>query len=211
MKGKIQFKICGMRDLENIQAVGDLLPDYMGFIFYKNSPRYVGSDFQIPGGLPASIKRVGVFVDEPADRILDLSTRHELPFVQLHGDEPVALCRELKQQKLTVIKVFRIGESVDFSLLNPFKPVVDYFLFDTKGKYYGGNATAFNWNILNRYDQEIPFFLSGGLNAENVKHVPDLNMNLHALDINSGAETEPGVKDVTKIREVIKNIRANQF
>jgi phosphoribosylanthranilate isomerase len=212
MLNKVQLKICGMRDPINIRAVGAVLPHYMGFIFYKDSPRYVGEDFQLPDNLPASIKRVGVFVNESVEYILELCKKYELSLVQLHGDEPVSVCRKLKQQELRVIKVFQMGEVFDFSVLNPYKPVVDYFLFDTKGKYYGGNAIAFDWKILERYDQEIPFFLSGGLNPENIKGIAGLStMNLHAIDLNSGVEAAPGVKDVIKISTVIKNVRAIQF
>lgn len=208
MKNPVHIKICGMRDPENIREVGALLPEYMGFIFYAPSPRYVGDDFQLPEDLPESIRRVGVFVDESVARILELSQKHRLALVQLHGDEPVAVCRELKRHQIKVIKVFRIGASVDFSVLNPYKEVVDYFLFDTKGKYYGGNAKTFDWEVLKTYDQEIPFFLSGGLNSETMEHISELrNMNLHALDLNSGVERKPGVKSVEKINQLIDNLK----
>jgi phosphoribosylanthranilate isomerase len=196
-----------MRDASNMLEVGKLLPDYMGFIFYPPSPRYVGEDFQMPVGLNNAIHRVGVFVNEHVDRMIELRARHNLSHVQLHGDEPVVVCEQLKKKGLNVIKVFRIGPDFDFSVTLPYKKAVDYFLFDTKGKHYGGNAQVFDWSILDQYDQEIPFFLCGGLTVENIQHVQRLKqMNLHALDLNSGVEDSPGVKNVLLIKEVIKKL-----
>ncbi|MEI9921820.1 MAG: phosphoribosylanthranilate isomerase [Bacteroidota bacterium] len=189
----IKLKICGMRDAANIRAVAELKPDYMGFIFYEKSPRFVGTDFKIP------VKNaVGVFVNESTERILE----KDVSIVQLHGDETPAQCQELKDKGLTVIKAFSIDDDFDFAKTKDYK--VDYFLFDTKGQYYGGNAKAFNWNKLREYDQKIPFFLSGGLNAENLKDLGTLKgMNLYAIDLNSGVEDSPGVKNIGKIKEVI--------
>lgn len=196
-----------MRDSSNIQEVEKLLPDYMGFIFYPPSPRYVGEDFQLPVDLNSAVHRVGVFVDEQVDRMLEVSTRHNLSHVQLHGDEPVAVCEQLKREGLKVIKVFSIGPDFDFSVTLPYKKAVDYFLFDTKGKYYGGNAQVFDWSILEEYDQEVPFFLSGGLSVENIQHIKRLkHMNLHALDLNSGVEDSPGIKNIKLIDVVIRQI-----
>ncbi len=204
----VKLKICGMRDESNIQEVGKLLPDYMGFIFYPPSPRYVGEDFQLPVDLNPSINRVGVFVNEQVDRMIELCAKHNLSYVQLHGDEPMAVCKQLKEEGLKVIKVFRIGSGFDFSVTRPYKEVVDYFLFDAKGKHYGGNAQVFDWSILEGYDQEIPFFLSGGLTVENIQYVQRLKqMNLHALDLNSGVEDSPGVKNVLRIKEAVRQIR----
>lgn len=204
----VKLKICGMRDESNIQEVGKLLPDYMGFIFYPPSPRFVGENFQLPVDLNPAIHRVGVFVNEQVDRMIELRARHKLSHVQLHGDEPVAVCEQLKDKEVGVIKVFRVDEAFDFSVTQPYKKAVDYFLFDTKGKHYGGNAQVFDWSILEGYDQEIPFFLSGGLTVENIQYVQRLKqMNLHALDLNSGVEDSPGVKNVLRIKEAVRQIR----
>ena len=193
-----------MRDAENIAAVGSLRPQYMGFIFYPKSPRFVGDSFDIPANLPASIKRVGVFVNESNAVIIAKSNALKLELVQLHGNESPAQCDELKATGLGVIKVFSIDDDFNFELTKPYREVVDYFLFDTKGKYYGGNAKTFNWKILGKYDQEVPFFLSGGLSPDNVNALGDIQkMNLHALDLNSGVEISPGLKDIEKIRTII--------
>lgn len=206
MKPKI--KICGMRDPNNIREVAELGPDYMGFIFYQSSPRYVGIDFKIPEDFPSSINRVGVFVNETAENILNTAIEHNLRYVQLHGNESSVLCGELQITGIKVIKVFSIGEEFDFSEIEPYKKVVNYVMFDTKGKFFGGNAHPFNWKILETYDQDTPFFLSGGISQDNVVDSFALRkMNLHAIDINSGVEKEPGMKDVHKIRTLIETLK----
>ena len=200
----IAIKICGMRDAENIAAVASLRPQYMGFIFYPKSPRFVGESFDLPANLPASIKRVGVFVNESNAVIIAKGKSLKLDFVQLHGNESPAQCDELKTTGLGVIKVFSIDDDFNFELTKPYREVVDYFLFDTKGKYYGGNAKTFKWEMLEAYDQEVPFFLSGGLSPDNVNTLGDIQkMNLHALDLNSGVEISPGLKDIEKIRTIV--------
>lgn len=191
----LQLKVCGMRNAKNIADVGALKPDYMGFIFYRPSPRYVGEDFSLPENFPSTIRKVGVFVNEAPDSILSKVRNLQLDFVQLHGNEPAGLCEVLKQQDMKIIKVFSIGDVFDFKVTKPYESVVDYFLFDTKGKNYGGNAQVFKWEILKQYDQQVPFFLSGGLTVENIAGVKRLRgMNLHGLDVNSGVELEPGLK-----------------
>jgi phosphoribosylanthranilate isomerase len=203
MKNNPRLKICGMRDAENIMQVAKLQPVYMGFIFYPKSPRYVGEDFQIPANFPATIRKVGVFVNETTDQILKQVHRLGLAYVQLHGDEPVEQVRSLHEKGVKVIKVFSVGDDFDFAVTRPYREVVDYFLFDTKGKYYGGNAQVFDWTMLKQYDQEVPFFLSGGIGPDNVENMTTLSgMNLHALDVNSGVESKPGLKDLDKIEKL---------
>ncbi|MFM9841124.1 MAG: phosphoribosylanthranilate isomerase [Cyclobacteriaceae bacterium] len=205
----ISLKICGMRDSKNILEVVSLHPEYMGFIFYEKSPRYVGSDFSIPTGFPKTIKRVGVFVNEQVEIVKAVSMKHQLDYVQLHGHESVAECNELKQAGIGVIKVFSMDAHFDFKTTIPFENCVDYFLFDTKGKFYGGNAATFDWSLLKSYNQRIPFFLSGGLSAENISSITQLDqMNLHAIDVNSGVEISVGMKSVDKIKRVQNNLKA---
>lgn len=190
----IKLKICGMREAANIRAVADLRPDYMGFIFYDKSPRYVGSL-----NIDVDVEKVAVFVNETTEGII----KRNISIVQLHGHETPAQCEELKNKGLTVIKVFSVDDEIDFNKTKEYESVADYFLFDTKGKYYGGNATTFNWKKLEEYNQSKPFFLSGGLNAENLKNIDILKgMNLHAIDLNSGVEDSPGFKSIEKINEV---------
>jgi phosphoribosylanthranilate isomerase len=199
----ISLKICGMRDPKNILEVTALQIEYMGFIFYKKSPRYVGEDFSIPSDFLATTKRVGVFVNEDVEIIQSKAVEHKLDFIQLHGAESVNDCAELKKTGLGVIKVFSVDDQFDFNKTIPYETVVDYFLFDTKGKFYGGNAATFDWSVLQKYNQHIPFFLSGGLNPENVSEIKNLkSMNLHAVDVNSGVETSPALKNISKIKSI---------
>lgn len=195
-----------MRDPANMADIASVQPQYMGFIFYPKSPRFVGQDFDFQADFPTNIIRVGVFVNEPTDNILRLAEHYNFSFLQLHGEETVQQCDELKNHNFQIIKAFSVDDSFDFASAKFYSAAVDFFLFDTKGKYHGGNARTFNWNILQQYDQHKPFFLSGGLNPENLSDIDGLiDMNLHAVDVNSGVEVGPGLKDLEKVRRV-KNI-----
>jgi phosphoribosylanthranilate isomerase len=125
---EIRLKVCGMRDAENILAVAALVPEYMGFIFYAKSPRYVGEDFELPVGFPAGIKKVGVFVNESVEKMLETGERLRLDYFQLHGDETVEVCRQLKEAGYGVIKVFSIGDAFDFDTTASYAAAVDFFL-----------------------------------------------------------------------------------
>jgi phosphoribosylanthranilate isomerase len=200
-----------MRDHDNIADVATFAPDYMGFIFYEKSPRFVGADFRIPVSLPSSINRVGVFVNEDPGAVVAKASTIGFDHIQLHGNEPVGQCRELRSHGLKVIKVFSVDDSFDFADTSRFRDHVDYFLFDTRGQYFGGNAKKFNWEILKQYDQEVPFFLSGGLSAENIGSISMLvEMNLYALDINSGVEEYPGMKSMKKIDEILSKVKEDR-
>jgi phosphoribosylanthranilate isomerase len=203
----IKLKICGMKDLANIGAVAALHPDYMGFIFYKNSPRYVGDSFSLKEEYEA-MTTVGVFVNERTGEILKRLDDIKSTTAQLHGNETPAQCDELRSRGIEVIKVFSVDEEFDFEKTKAYTDVANYFLFDTKGKLYGGNAKTFDWSILEEYDQSVPFFLSGGLNTENVKVLARLDeMNIHAIDLNSGVEDEPGLKNIDKIKSVMSCLK----
>jgi phosphoribosylanthranilate isomerase len=206
----MKLKVCGMRDPDNIRQVAALHPDYMGFIFYRDSKRVVNETFQIPADFPPEIKRVGIFVNEPTPAMLATAKRYSLDLIQLHGEEPAGQCDELRETGVGVIKVFRLSNDFDFGRIAPYRKVVDYFLFDTKGSGYGGTGTPFDWTILEMYDQEIPFFLSGGLSPENIRDARNLkHMNIHAVDVNSGVEVRPGLKDIKKLENLILKIRSH--
>ncbi len=195
----VGIKICGMKYPDNILEVGSLLPDYMGFIFWEKSARYF--DEIIPE-LPKSIKKTGVFVNATVEEIVEKVSKYDLQAVQLHGQESVAFCTELKSKlilSIEIIKVFSADENFDFEVLKPFETVCDYFLFDTKGKLPGGNGTTFDWKILENYPSTKPFFLSGGIGIaelEDVKQVLKTNLPIYAIDINSKFEVEPGLKNI---------------
>jgi phosphoribosylanthranilate isomerase len=207
MGNGVKIKVCGMREPENILSVAALNPDYMGFIFYPPSPRFVGKDFMLPEGFPLLIAKVGVFVNASSEEMIREMKRLSLDYLQLHGNESPEQVAELKKAEMKIIKVFSVDEQFDFTKLIPYEPHVDFFLFDTKGKYYGGNAMAFDWEILRHYQYDTPFFLSGGISPENVEKVSSLAaLNIHSLDINSGVEVSPGVKDTAKIGMIQRQV-----
>jgi phosphoribosylanthranilate isomerase len=205
----MKLKICGMKYPDNILEVGSLLPDYMGFIFWEKSARYF--DGVIPD-LPKSIKKVGVFVNESIEVILTKAQKYDLQAIQLHGQESVEFCQELKNKidnTIEVIKVFSVDDSFDFEVLKPFETVCDYFLFDTKGKLPGGNGTTFDWKALKKYPSSKPFFLSGGIGIEEIEAVKEIaktNLPLYAIDVNSKFEIEPGLKNIEKLDSFKNNL-----
>jgi phosphoribosylanthranilate isomerase len=202
---KTKLKICGMRDQQNIIDIGARDPDYMGFIFYKKSPRYVGDRFVIPAELSTGITKVGVFVNEGTEEMLRHALRLSLGALQLHGAETPDQCDKIRDKGYQVIKVFSVDSNFDFDAVARYRQVVDYFMFDTRGTHFGGNAMAFDWSILRKYDQRTPFFLSGGLSPDNVEGIQVLKgMNLHALDVNSGVEQSPGLKSLDKLTAFLK-------
>jgi phosphoribosylanthranilate isomerase len=200
----MKLKICGMKYPDNIIEVAALLPDYMGFIFWEKSARYF--DTIIPK-LPKSIHKVGVFVNESIDIILDKVILHDLQAVQLHGKESVVFCEELKKRlpkEIEIIKVFSIIDSFDFEALKAFESLCDYFLFDTKGKLPGGNGSTFDWTVLENYPSTKPFFLSGGIGLEEMPAVNEIlktNLPIYAIDINSKFEIESGLKNMQLCRD----------
>ena len=209
----MKLKICGMKYPDNILEVSQLLPNYMGFIFWKKSSRFF--DGEIPN-LPKSIQKVGVFVNAPLDEIVSKIEKYDLNLVQLHGNESVAFCldlkheiKNLKQTPIEIIKVFSILDDFDFSVLKEYEAVCDYFLFDTKGKLPGGNGTVFDWKVLEKYPSTKPFFLSGGIGIEEIAPVKQLlktNLPIHAIDINSKFEIEPGLKNKQLLEEFKRTI-----
>jgi phosphoribosylanthranilate isomerase len=203
----MKLKVCGMREPGNIQEIALLKPDYMGFIFYPRSRRYVGEEFDVSAmtAVPAG-KRVGVFVNESIPEIARKVNKYELGLVQLHGDESPADIEQLKNSVpgIRIIKAFGMDGKFGFRSLEPYKPLCDFFLFDTKVAEYGGSGKTFDWRLLDGYDNEIPFFLSGGIGAEELKDLPNLTQryHIHAIDINSKAETAPGIKDALLVKGV---------
>lgn len=210
----MKIKICGMKYPENIQEVADLQPDYLGFIFYPTSKRYVldenkdaFSNFIFQDTLRA--QKVGVFVNEEIKNIIRIATEYDMNLLQLHGDETPEYCENLRLLGFTIIKAFGIDEEFNFSVLNEYTDVCDFFLFDTKSKEYGGTGKHFDWNLLRQYDNSKPIFLSGGLEIQDIPTIHDLlkDLNIHALDFNSKLEKDYGLKDVEKCRDVINLIR----
>lgn len=205
MKKPFAIKVCGMREEHNIRSVAAQEPSFMGFIFYKESPRYVGADFHIPADVSLSIKRVGVVVNETIPNIQHLVAQHHLHYVQLHGDENTEVVKNLYESGIALIKAFRIDDAFDFSSVRPYESYVEYFLFDTKGEKYGGNAKRFDWKKLDSYTGDVPFLLSGGIGTEHLDDVRKLqHSRLAGIDVNSRVELAPGVKDIEQVKQVME-------
>ena len=193
----VGLKICGMKYPENILEVSQLLPDYLGFIFYEKSSRFF--DGEIPK-IPKTIKKVGVFVDSTFDEIISKIEKYDLDLIQLHGNESPEFCLNFKNSNIKIIKVFSVDDDFEFNVLEHYEQVCDYFLFDTKGKLHGGNGVTFNWQILENYKSKKPLFLSGGIGIEEIKKIKTLNLPIYAIDVNSKFELVPGLKN-TKLLE----------
>lgn len=209
----MKIKVCGMRDADNIRQLLALNPDYVGFIFYPPSLRYVGGDFPVEvSALVTGAKKVGVFVDADFDDMREIIFHHKLDAVQLHGKETPGECWLHRSLGLTVIKAFAIDEQFDFSVLEPYVDAVDYFLFDTKTPQHGGSGVKFNWDILKNYNNAKPVFLSGGIGEDDVAAIRALtHLDIHAVDVNSRFEVSPGVKDVDKLKRFFDQIKQTSW
>ena len=199
-----------MKYPDNIREVSSLHPDFMGFIFYPNSPRYAG---QLDAGsltsLPTPIKKTGVFVNENLENILTAISKYNLDAVQLHGADNRKLCRKIRQEaKTMVIKVFPIMDASNFRVTGDYEDVADFFLFDTKTDLYGGSGQKFNWNILQEYTGNKSFLLSGGIGADDVKALRAIEHPLLAgVDLNSKFELKPGLKNVALLKQFIDELK----
>jgi phosphoribosylanthranilate isomerase len=204
----LKLKVCGMRDAENIRLLcRDAEPDYIGFVFYEHSPRFVGQVARV-AATPAPVKRVGVFVNERVETVTQLVNQHKLGVVQLHGEEPAEACAHLAASGVEVIKSFPIASATDFEMVVAYEGAAHYFLFDTRGDRRGGNGQAFNWRLLQHYRGATRFFLSGGIGPENIKQAMLVHHPyLYGIDINSKVESMPGVKDMNKVQEVKRQLQ----
>ena len=201
------IKVCGMREADNIRAVDALSTDFMGFIFWPHSSRYVAA---LPACLPQRAKRVGVLVDADMADLLQHAAQYGLHAVQLHGHENPAYVRQLRASvgQLTVIKAFNIATPNDLEQTVPYEGLADYFLFDTKGPSVGGNGKQFDWTVLNAYNGTTPFLLSGGIGPDDAPRIRSFHHPLLAgIDLNSRFETSPAVKDINQLNNFIKTIR----
>jgi phosphoribosylanthranilate isomerase len=203
----MKIKVCGLKHPENIEAVTALQPDYAGFIFYGKSPRYMaGLPVDALRAIPTSIQKTGVFVNESAENIEKLIDEYRFDAIQLHGDESPEFCAAFKG-RVTVIKAFGLNEDFDFEQLKDYANNVDLFLFDTKTKEYGGSGKTFDWDILDQYKLEIPFFLSGGIGPENIAEVKNItHPQFYGVDLNSRFEVEPGLKNIEKLQQAFNII-----
>lgn len=204
---ELKVKICGLRD--NLDEVLLLHPDYVGFIFYPGSKRYVNSIDVEKVRAIRNVKKVGVFVDQPVAEIYDIVNRYQLDYVQLHGNESAKDCSLLKEAA-GVIKVFSGNEAIDHSQLKRYEPFVDYFLFDTRiqNQNMGGTGEHFEWDNIKNLPVDKPVILSGGIGPEHAYKVKTLdNEQIAMVDINSKFEISPALKNTELLKRFLDIIR----
>ncbi|MEM9886261.1 MAG: phosphoribosylanthranilate isomerase [Bacteroidota bacterium] len=216
----MNIKVCGLRKAENIEALKQLEIDWMGFIFYKNSPRDVSQEESLKSLLidenwASEIKKVGVFVNIRIHDILHYVHDYHLDYVQLHGNESPEYCQELNtlwsmssMRKAKIIKAFSIATEEDFQYVRTYERHCAYFLFDTKGELPGGNGVTFNWDLLKHYQGITPFLLSGGISEAEVPAIRKLDApQLFGVDINSKFEISPALKDIEKVKRFVQALK----
>ena len=193
-----------MREPENIRAIENTGADWIGFIYYERSPRFVADT---PAYLPRHAKRVGVFVNAGFDTITARAEALRLDYVQLHGTESPKLCLELRCHGFHLIKAFAPRTPADLEQTIPYLPLCDYLLFDTPSAGHGGSGKAFDWSLLRFYLGDVPFLLSGGICPESLEALRRFHHPQWAgIDLNSGFETAPGIKDAEKLKKFIERI-----
>lgn len=233
---RMLVKVCGLREAENIRAVSSLDIDWIGFIFYPRSPRYVlnaQSSFSALAAVPASVsapaseksiplpdvspapcpvsprpRRVGVFVDESPEHMAEIAEAFQLDYLQLHGNETADTCYALQKRGFAVIKAFSVACGSDLQQTAEYEGRADYFLFDTRCTGYGGSGRCFDWTILAEYTGQTPFLLSGGIGPAHLEALRSFRHPRWAgIDLNSGFETCPGRKDIGKLATFIRAYR----
>jgi phosphoribosylanthranilate isomerase len=190
-----------------------LKPDYMGFIFYTHSPRYAGElNHAVFASLFPDTLSVGVFVNETIDHVVETAEYYKLNALQLHGNESPDYCAALKTKyQCELIKAFGIVSADDFANMSAYEQVCDYFLFDSKTMLYGGSGKQFDHSLLANYTGQKPFFMSGGITLDVAAAIRD---NRHELcigiDVNSGFEISPGLKDVARVKQLLNLFNQTQ-
>lgn len=215
----MKVKVCGLKEPENIEALAKLPIDFMGFIFYKKSPRNVAGDalerwLDKNGAVLGNIKRVGVFVNAEIEEILNRVHDFSLDYVQLHGNESPGYCREIQSfwaastlKSARFIKAFAVDADFDFEQTRAYEGICPLFLFDTKTPQHGGSGVSFDWNLLEKYKGNTPFLLSGGIDEGDAAAIKQLNIpQLYGVDVNSRFEVKPGVKDVEKVGRFLESL-----
>lgn len=235
-------KVCGMREPENIRDVAALGVDWIGFIFYPKSPRYVSQIRSRAGIIPdysvfmkheelsskemssketsskemmRQIKRVGVFVDDMPQNIVTRAVNYELDIIQLHGSESVIMIDNLRstlapsiRKGIKFMKALSISTAEDILRYKEYEGHVDYFIFDTQTPLVGGSGNHFDWNMLDAYDGNTPFILSGGVGPDDAERVLSIRHPMFAgIDLNSQFETAPAVKNVDALKAFLAKIR----
>jgi phosphoribosylanthranilate isomerase len=207
----IKIKICGMKDPGNIAGVTRLEPDYLGFILYKRSPRYVSikKAETLVKNIPPAIKKTAVFVNEPLERAISIARSGIFDILQLHGNESAEYCMRISEHA-RIIKAFRISEVLPENM-EEYQPFCSMFLFDTAGRGFGGTGMKFDHTILSGYNLNTEYILSGGISVDDSFHLrsfcPD---KMSGVDLNSRFEISPGIKNITLLKKFIENLRADE-
>ena len=207
----MKTKVCGIKSPLNAREIAALRPQFMGFIFHPASPRHVTDPTAAAVTLDEGhVRRVGVFVNPDLETVLDRVGAFHLDYVQLHGDEDPGFCATVAGF-VPVIKAFRVDDDFAFAQTTPYESMCDLFVFDAKGKYYGGNGHKYDWSVMARYEGSTPFLLSGGIGPEDSAAVREFSHPMFAgVDLNSGFETAPGEKDPVLLRQFFDSIQAEK-
>lgn len=207
------LKVCGLKDNQNVEQLLAVKPNLMGFIFYSKSKRFVTQ--LPPSALTNKAQKVGVFVNESIENVLETVNKFQLHYIQLHGNETVDYCSKLfdksknnKTVNFKIIKAFAVDDNFNFIETIDFEPFCTYFLFDTKSANYGGSGQKFNWNILKKYTGNTPFLLSGGIKPQDAKLIKTFkHPQFVGVDINSGFELQPAIKNVAQIKQFKQQLK----
>jgi phosphoribosylanthranilate isomerase len=208
----MNIKVCGITSVKQMQELSGLGINYAGIIFYPHSKRYatekLGKEKKAVQAL--TIKKIGVFVNAKHSDVLKAITDFGLYAVQFHGDEDPDYCKDLMKTTV-VIKAFRISSNSKIDvMIRDYKNACHFYLFDTATESFGGSGKQFNWNLLREASINKPFFLSGGISADDAGAVKELNHPfLESIDINSRFEIEPGVKNIPLIKSFLKELENN--
>ena len=204
---QVKVKVCGMTSLKDALVAVEGGADAVGFIFYKKSPRSVTMKTvrEIVLELPPFVDTVGVFVDETAEQINKIADYCNLDIIQLHGDESPTYCKKIRRK---VIKAFRIKDMQSVKKISNFQ--VSGFLLDTFSEnLHGGTGKVFDWNLALPAKKFGPVIMAGGLTPNNVQQAVR-QIRPYGVDVCSGVESEPGIKDHKKVRAFLKNANAGR-
>lgn len=211
-----------MRDADNIRDISALGVDMIGLIFYPPSPRYVQQFSSGAGIIPdyapdmgKTPLRVGVFVDDMPQNIVTRVYNYKLDYVQLHGNEPRETLENLRatidpdiKPKIKIIKAISVSSAEDIKKYKEYVGAADLFLFDTKCKTVGGSGELFDWQVLQAYDGDVPFLLSGGIGPDDAERIKNFHHpKCIGIDLNSKFEIEPALKDVEKLKQFLVKVK----
>lgn len=211
-----------MRDADNIRDISALGVDMIGLIFYPPSPRYVQQFSSGAGIIPdyapdmgKTPLRVGVFVDDMPQNIVTRVYNYKLDYIQLHGNEPRETLENLRatiapdiKPKIKIIKAISVSSAEDIKKYKEYVGAADLFLFDTKCKTVGGSGEQFDWQVLQAYDGDVPFLLSGGIGPEDAERIKNFHHpKCIGIDLNSKFEIEPALKDVEKLKQFLVKVK----